>query len=202
MCFHTQVKSKPKQIEEQFHLSFADGVPPYEMKEHINGFSHPLTPVIVKNALSVFEWGLVPHWAKDKSLQKSTLNARIETITERNSFKNYTNNRCLVVVNGFYEWKHIGNEKQKHFIQLKDNDIFTLAGIYSIWNDVPRFSIVTTEANELMAEIHNTKKRMPVVIPQVLHHDWLTNPDIKSFAKLDVDLEATNLDYQQTLFDE
>lgn len=202
MCFYTKVVSKAKEIEKELGYPVSE-LTDYAMGNQINGFANPYLPVINgEMKAQAFQWGLLPHWAKDKSFQKKTLNARIETISEKPSYRAYINNRCLVVVNGFYEWKHVGKEKQKHLISLKNEKVFCLAGIYSVWQDQPTFSIVTTKANELMANIHNTKKRMPVVIPKNLHRDWITNPKIEEFSALDVDLEAINLDKSNTLFDE
>lgn len=202
MCYYTKVVSKAKEIEKELGYS-AGELNEYIRGEQINGFGNPFVPVVNNEMnLQAYQWGLVPHWAKDNSFQKKTLNARIETIEEKRSYKAYIKNRCLVVVNGFFEWKHIGKSKQKHFIHLKDEPVFCLAAIYSVWNHIPTFSIVTTEANELMKEIHNTKKRMPVVVPKELHQDWMTNPDINDFAHLDVQLQARNLDQPNTLFEQ
>lgn len=171
-------------------------------------FSHPQIPVILdetSDILSTASWGLIPFWAKDRTIQKQTLNARIETIKEKSSFKNSINKRCLVLVNGFYEWKWLddkGKQKNKHYLTVKDQDIFSLAGIYSKWTDketgeeLTTVSIVTTEANELMAEIHNSKHRMPVVLHHNIERQWLSNRDIEEFAfpNHESELLAINLD--------
>lgn len=202
MCFYTKVVKKAKEIERELGLTKQSEEIEFTNGEQINGFANPYIPVVNEEMkLKAFQWGLVPHWAKDNSFQNKTLNARIETITEKPSYRGYINNRCLVVINGFYEWKHVGNQKQKHFIKLANENLFCLAGIYSVWKEQPTVSIVTTKANELMANIHNTKQRMPVVLPKQLHKDWLTNPNIEEFAAVDVTLQATNLNHTNTLFD-
>ncbi len=129
-------------------------------KEYINGFSFPKTPVIANNKLDTiqhFQWGLVPFWAKDDSIKKYTLNARIETLKEKPSYKNSVNKRCLIVANGFYEWQWLdakGKKKQKYLISLADNKLFAFAGIWSEWLNkktseiISSYSIVTTKANE------------------------------------------------------
>src|SRR5690625_5174052 len=144
-------------------------------------------------------------WAKDKNIQKQTLNAKIETIKEKASFKNNFNNRCLVLVRGFYEWKWLdskGNTKQKHYLTVKNQEIFSLGGIYSHWTDeetgdeLTTFSIVTTQANELMTEIHNIKHRMPIVLYKAKEMEWLQIREIIYFAfpSHESDLIVLNLD--------
>lgn len=137
-------------------------------------------------------WDLVPYWAKYRNIQKATLNARIETIGEKPSFKNSVNNRCLILVNGFYEWKCLdskGKETQRHFIQLDtEDDAFALGGIYNQWIDkttgeeLTSFSIVTTDANKLNGRIHNTKQRMPLVLSIQAREAWLNDVHYKEFA--------------------
>lgn len=111
----------------------------FKPSKFLNGFSHPQLPIIMdetRDILSTATWGLIPFWAKDRSIQKQTLNAKIETIKEKPSFKNSFNKRCLVLVKGFYEWKWLddkGKQKHKHSLTVKDQEIFSLGGIYSNW---------------------------------------------------------------------
>ena len=189
----------------------------FEAQDFLNGYSHPLVAVILDENPTVAtsaNWGLIPSWAKDRTIQKQTLNAKIETISEKPSYRNYYNNRCLVLVKGFYEWKWMdgkGKVKQKHFLTLPDTKVISLGGIYSTWTEeesgelLTTFSIVTTEANELMTEIHNTKHRMPIVLTKAMEKEWLTERDIQDFAfpNHEADLLAVNLDEpspQLTLF--
>ncbi len=190
MCYYTKVIITEDELESHYGYEFVDRTD-YQMGEQINGFSHPQMPILLHQSLDVFEWGLIPSWAKDKSIQKSTLNARIETIKEKASYRNNVTNRCLLLVNGFYEWKLLDNgKKEKYLIQLKNEEVFGLACIYSIWKQIKTFSIVTKQANRLMSEIHNTKKRMPVVVIPELNQDWLTNAKIEDYATMNVELEA------------
>lgn len=194
MCYYTKITNTAEEIERHYHSPFKSDTSSFQPAEQVNGFAHPNLPVLLEDGLDIFQWGLIPFWAKDKSFQKSTLNARIETIREKPAYKQSVNNRCILIVNGFYEWKHLDNgSKEKYFIQLKDQEIFGLGCIYSIWKDQPTFSIVTKEANTLMAEIHNTKKRMPMVLDPILNQDWLTNPKIEEYEKIDVNLVAQKL---------
>ncbi len=147
----------------------------------VNGFSHPEMPVITETGLEMMNWGLIPAWSKDDQIRKYTLNARAETIFEKPSFKNViSSKRCIIPATGYFEWQHTGKNKQPYFISLKNQDAFTFAGVWDMWvnpqnmQNYYTYSIITTEANPLLAEIHNTKKRMPVVLPQEIEFDWLT----------------------------
>lgn len=164
----------------------------------LNGFAFPLAPLIINEAVELCQWGLLPFWAKDTALAKNTLNARIETLKEKPSFRGSINNRCLVLANKFYEWQWLdekGKVKQKYEIGAK-GQIMSFAGLYSDWTDkttgevIRTYTIVTTEANELMAEIHNTKKRMPVILTPETENEWMSGADTLLFARPEVDLEA------------
>jgi putative SOS response-associated peptidase YedK len=182
MCYYTSVKTTAKQLREAFNAPFIEE-DAFVSKEEFNGFAHPLLPVLAVDngkSLNLYQWGLLPFWAKDRSIAKNTLNAKSETIFELPSFRNsIPKYRCIVPVTGFYEWKHIGKEKIKHFIHPKEQPFFNLAGIYSLWKDpatndfIKTFSIVTGEANELMADIHNTKRRMPLMIDNRNIDAWI-----------------------------
>jgi putative SOS response-associated peptidase YedK len=128
------------------------------------------------------EWGLIPHWAQseEKALQikRYTYNARDDTVFEKPSFRDaILRNRCLVIADGWFEWHHRGGRKYPYYIQLADGKPFAMAGIWSEWKFSGRswhtFSIVTTEANPMMAEIHNSKMRMPVILPPERERTWL-----------------------------
>jgi len=136
--------------------------------------------------LQLFHWGLIPRWVKSKEdalkFRSRTLNARSETVFEKPSFRNaIKTNRCLIPANGFYEWMHYNGKKYPHFIYLQNKNIFSMAGIWEQWVDkqtgeiYKTYSILTTEANPLMAKIHNSKERMPVILPPKNETDWLNN---------------------------
>ncbi|MCM4157591.1 SOS response-associated peptidase [Gramella sp. AN32] len=193
MCYRTRLNAQLEEIEKSFDAYFEEKER-YMPREEINGFSHSPYPVIVDESpghIQFYNWGLIPFWAKDNKIQKATLNAKVETLNEKPSFRNAIKNRCLVIVDGFYEWQWLdpkGKEKQKYIIKPKDQDIFALAGIYSQWknpetgSEMGTYSIVTTEANELMGEIHNNKKRMPIVLHKQDRKKWLTSEDYSAFA--------------------
>jgi putative SOS response-associated peptidase YedK len=152
-----------------------------------NGFSHPMMPVITPENLenfSVMSWGLIPSWARKdiETLRKNTLNARGETVFEKPSFKGpILRKRCLVPASYFVEWQHNEKEKIPYRIFLKERPFFSFGGIYDLWTNhetgevIESFSIITTEANPLMAEIHNTKKRMPLILSLESEKLWLSN---------------------------
>lgn len=125
-----------------------------------------------------FRWGLIPFWAKDIKIGNKLINARAETLAEKPSFKNaFKNRRCLVLADGFYEWKRIGKTKIPMRITLKNEKPFAMAGLWENWKSpsgefVKSFTVITTEPNDLMSEIHN---RMPVILPQEIEKVWLDN---------------------------
>jgi putative SOS response-associated peptidase YedK len=140
--------------------------------------------------LSFYRWGLIPFWAKDKSIGNKLINAKAETIAEKPSFKNsLKRKRCLVLSDGFYEWKNI-NKKEKipYRITLQDNGLFAMAGIWDNWKDeegsvISSFAIITTTPNKLMENIHT---RMPVILEQKAEKLWLNEDDsalLLSFLK-------------------
>lgn len=121
-------------------------------------------------------WGLVPQWATELSIGANMINARAETIYEKNSYRTaIRRRRCIIPVSGFYEWHRKGKVKQPYYIHRKDNKALGLAGIWEENGAVPEgpvqtFSVVTTSANATMSPIHD---RMPVFVN---HHDaerWL-----------------------------
>ena len=193
MCFHVASNIPKSDIKIIFDAEYVG--PHYDGSNFINGFSFPKVPIIMdesKTEAILGDWGLIPFWAKDRNIQKATLNGRIETLDEKPNFKNSINKRCLVLVNGFYEWKWLdpkGKDKQRYFIQLDSDDkAFALGGIYNQWIDkttgeeLTSFSIVTTDANDLMADIHNTKHRMPIILSKQARDAWLSDINYKEFA--------------------
>ncbi|NNF19052.1 MAG: SOS response-associated peptidase, partial [Flavobacteriaceae bacterium] len=137
----------------------------------------------------VAQWGLVPHWVKDRQQQQkfwnNTLNARGETIFEKPAFRDAAKeHRCLIYVDGFYEHHHYKGKTYPYFISLKNGEPMAFAGLWNTWSDresgeyLTTFSIVTTVGNPLLAQIHNNPKlagpRMPFIIPEGMEDDWLS----------------------------
>lgn len=199
MCFHTKQTKKAIEIENRFNAKFENRLL-YQPSNHYNGFSYPKTPIITVENLDKIEminWGLLPHWAKDDFDKSNTLNARIETITEKISFKNVLNNRCIILANGFYEWQQIGNKKMKYEIGI-NNDLFAFAGLFDYNNGTKTYTVLTTAAKGIMMDIHNTKLRMPVVLYDDLEtKNWLLGLEIQPHENFTT---IPNLYYQNLLF--
>ena len=128
-------------------------------------------------------WGLIPCWAKDSSFRATTINAVSETAAEKAAFREpLRRRRCLIPANGFYEWKTVLGQKQPYHIGLADEGLFAFAGLWDRWEDsagkvIESRTILTTEANTLLKDIHN---RMPVILKLDDYDRWLdpgvTNP--------------------------
>jgi putative SOS response-associated peptidase YedK len=143
----------------------------------------PTQPVLVipndgTNRADFFVWGLIPSWAKDPSIGNRLINARGETLAEKPSFRgSYKYHRCLILADGFYEWKVQPGTKVKvpYFIHMKNRQPFAFAGLWDEWHSpdgsqIRSCTIVTIEPNDLMASIHN---RMPVILPSDAYTQWI-----------------------------
>lgn len=197
MCYYTANKNGVSKLEKRFHAKTK--VAEFIAKEKNNGFEHPTLPVILNQnpqTIDFLTWGLIPCWAnaeQAKTIANKTLNAKSETIFDLPSFKeSIISKRCIILVDGFYEWQHVGKEKNEFFISLKDEQPFAMGGIWSSWKNPngeikQTFSIITTPANPMMEEIHNTRKRMPFILPKESESAWLsptlTNLDILNLMK-------------------
>ena len=201
MCFHSKQSKDAQTIAKRFKAKVFDDI--NVQSDRYNGFTFPKTPVITNklpDTIQLYNWGLMPSWSKDQKFRVNTLNARIETLSEKPSFKNCITNRCLIISDGFFEWKWLdekGKNKQQYLITIPNEEPFAFAGIYSRWADkttgevLDTYSIITTEANELMAEIHNTKKRMPVLLTPENEQQWLSGVEVMQFVHPNLELVAT-----------
>ncbi len=148
--------------------------------------------------IDAFRWGLVPFWAKDPKIGNRMINARSETIAEKNSFKRpFAKRRCIIPADGFYEWKKIEGSKFKQptYMSRVDGAPFAFAGLWEIWNDPGRLddsgepmrlhscTILTGEPNDKVAEVHD---RMPVMLPPSAWDTWLDsdNHDTETLSQL------------------
>ena len=151
-------------------------------------------------ALVSLKWGLLPSWAKDKSMLAKMINARAETVAEKPSFrKAFYKRRCLIVLNGFYEWRKLDGGKEPVYIHLKNQKLFTLAGIFEGWKSpegevLYGCSIITTQANPLLSSVHH---RMPVILPKSEHQLWLDPhmQDIKILQSVLLSYPAEEMSY-------
>lgn len=137
--------------------------------------------------LDLLKWGLIPYWAKEAAIGNRMINARAESVAEKPAYRfSFKKKRCLVPATGFYEWKKEGKAKQPYLIRRADGKPFAFAGLWSTWNDPERgepvetFTILTTDANDLLLPIHN---RMPVIIDPKDFELWL-DPKMENAATL------------------
>jgi putative SOS response-associated peptidase YedK len=130
-----------------------------------------------KRKLERLHWGLIPSWADNPSIGNKMINARAETVAEKPSFrKAFKNHRCLVLADGFYEWQKTANGKQPYYIRMEDGSPFAFAGLWESWqngSEIRSATIITTDANDVVAPIHN---RMPVILHPEDYQLWL-DPD-------------------------
>jgi putative SOS response-associated peptidase YedK len=165
----------------------------YETTSNFNVAPSQEVLAIVKHAgenwLVKFHWGLVPFWAKDISIGNRMINARSETIAEKPSFRNaFKKRRCLILADGFYEWKGEKGRKQPMFITLPDRKPFAFAGLWETWNkkddqdsSYKSCTIITTKASKSIRDIHH---RMPVILKSKVYESWL-NPGNQNVVELD-----------------
>jgi putative SOS response-associated peptidase YedK len=150
------------------------------------------TPISTTLELKMMRWGLIPPWAKDEKIGDNLINTRAETISEKFSFKKpFLSQRCLIPADGFYEWQRKNKEFTPFRFTIRDNSFFCFAGIWEKWIRPPKsgefnfdtdldepppsqvietFSIITTEANEMISAVHD---RMPVIVPENHYLWWL-----------------------------
>jgi len=186
MCFFNALSVNSATLENRYKVDFPDRAK-FVAIERGNGFAAITWPVItgeLPGKIEMQKWGLVPSWVPDaesaKKISIQTLNARSETVFEKPSFRNsIKTRRCLIPSTGFYEWQHEGKKKIPWYISINNTEIFSMAGIWDEWvnpdsGEIFRgFSILTTKANSIMEKIHNTKKRMPVIVLGEAENRWL-----------------------------
>ena len=127
--------------------------------------------------LAMFRWGLVPFWAKDAAIGNRMINARAETVSEKPSFRAaYRHRRCLLLADGFYEWKKEGTGKVPYFISLANGESFAFAGLWETWQSketdeiIQSATLITTAANDFISTVHH---RMPVILQPDTADRWL-----------------------------
>jgi putative SOS response-associated peptidase YedK len=135
-------------------------------------------------SLDPLRWGLIPYWCEDPKGGRRPINAKCETVRSLPSFREaYRKRRCILPVDGFFEWKAIRGQKAKqpYAIAMKDGGPFGIGGLWENWKDptsgewMRTFAIITTDANELVAEMHD---RMPLILARTDHNRWLSDePD-------------------------
>jgi putative SOS response-associated peptidase YedK len=180
MCGRFTLKTPLTQVADAFDLA-PTALPKGEWRARYN--IAPTQQVLIvrevpqsgSRELVPVQWGLVPQWAGDPSIGSRLINARGETLPEKPAFREaFRNRRCLVVADGFYEWRQGAKPRQPYFIRLKQGGPFAFAGLWERWQHgelaIESCSIVTTEANELLCPLHN---RMPVILQPADYSRWL-----------------------------
>ena len=183
MCGRVTLR-KPKEIAKAFAVDIVDSAFADNNLEQpqFNLAPSQLLPVITDTGetrrLTAMKWGLLPHWAKPEKFSTPLINARADTVDSKPSFRTaFKKHRCLIPIDGFYEWKAIGKQKQPMFIRQDSDELFALAGIYDLWinpetnSPVPGCAIVTTSASAFMQSIHD---RMPVILSESEQKIWLS----------------------------
>lgn len=174
---------------------FTLAVDPADLMDAFPGFALPAEPLTPRyniapsqpvaaianngrNAIEMFKWGLIPSWAKDPKIGNRLINARAETLAEKPSFRSaYKRCRCLILSNGFYEWRKEPGRRVKTpmYVRLKSGEPFAFAGLWEVWRPAGAeplltCTIITTTPNALMEKIHD---RMPAILKPQDYAQWL-----------------------------
>jgi putative SOS response-associated peptidase YedK len=181
MCGRFTLTIDPYHLQEAFPWAII----PDDLKPRYN--IAPSQPVAVipntgDNSLFMYKWGLIPSWSKDPAIGDRMINARAESLAEKPSFRNaYRRRRCLILADGFYEWKQSPSLKSKQpiYIRLNDDRPFAFAGLWELWHspdgsEIRSCTIITTQPNSLLEPIHN---RMPVILHPEAYNQWLSPDD-------------------------
>lgn len=177
MCGRFALNDDGTAVQSQFDLSQT----PHLAPRFNIAPTQPVAAVVLnpsgERILDHFHWGLIPSWSKDTKMASRMINARSETAHEKPSFRAaYKRRRCIVPMSGFYEWKKLSDgSKQPVFIHPADDPLFAAAGLWEMWSSddgtqIPSLTILTTEPNDMMSDIHN---RMPVLLEKDNYEPWL-----------------------------
>ena len=190
MCYSTALRKQKKQIEQRLLNQISAKFPQatnYNPYYHLNGFTHGNLQIITmedQETINSAQWGLIPNWASHNPeafrKKSNTLNARAESIFEKASYKDSAESkRCLILADGFFEPHHENGQAIPYFCyqpstEFPEGDLFLFAGLYSeIDDETLTATILTAEANDFFAEIHNKGKRMPLILDALHYADWL-----------------------------
>ena len=186
MCGRYQLSSKPKDMRMHFNVGS-----PFTFKQSYNISPSSYCPIVrlnkEKNEVVSCYWGLIPSWAKDRKI--SPVNAKAETIREKPFFRGaYRHHRCIIPANGFYEWKGTKGNRQPFYFYPEGSDFFGFAGLWETWERpdevIESFTIITTEANAIMAPIH---QRLPVILNHQDYGEWLHNGEYSLLKPFDAE---------------
>ncbi|PNX47135.1 MAG: hypothetical protein BV456_11370 [Thermoplasmata archaeon M8B2D] len=183
MCYRYSVPG-PESVKKTYQVKLGQS---FQRRYHVGAFENVKLPVITNKDLEevqLFKWGLIPFWVKDEEtaneFKDRTVNARCETIFEKPAFRSSAGKKhCLVIADGFFEWRYYKGKNYPYYIKLKNREVFSIAGLWDSWvnkdtdEEVYSYTIITTEANPLMALIHNKKKRMPAILEREDEKKWI-----------------------------
>jgi putative SOS response-associated peptidase YedK len=178
MCGRFNRRASPRDVADLFDVTVSELPPRYNIAPTQPVAAVRIRPSEKGRELVDLRWGLIPSWADDPKIGFRLINARADTAATKPSFRAaFKARRCLIPSSGFYEWqKREGTKlKQPFHIGLKDDRLFAFAGLWEEWHNpggevIESFTILTTDANELMRPIHN---RMPVILPPADYAAWL-----------------------------
>jgi putative SOS response-associated peptidase YedK len=189
MCNRRAARFKMADIEYYYSAKYSkefegmvEGDGNWEPVHHIHGYDHSFAPIVTSKdpeKIQMFMWGLIPHNTGNVHQAMEAANMRLLARSEDMYFNTYSElakygKRCLIPSTGYFEHKHLdpkGKKKHPYYIWLKDRPIFSMGGLYSVWKDplsgrvYKTYAVCTTDANDFVAEIHNTGKRQPVILP-------------------------------------
>lgn len=174
MCGRFSLTEDIHSLQQFFQFEFAGDVQP---RYNIAPGQMILTVVADKNKRigKYMKWGFIPYWSKDEKIAYKLINARGETIDTKNTFKNaFKKRRCLILADGYYEWKQTEHWKKPMRFIRQDRKPFAFAGLWEVWTKdqtpITTCTIITTKPNMLAGEVHD---RMPVILPENAYDFWL-----------------------------
>lgn len=195
MCFSYHLFQDAVALEKRYNAVFNFSHKVNFTDFPVNGFARPWMPIISFDNTDQFtmaQWGLIPGWVKDiKDFKANTLNARMEELSQKASYRNSVNNRCIVPADSFYEYHWLdlkGKAKQKYELHLENDEIFSFPAIFSDWkepatgNVIRTYSLLTTVGTGLMKEVHNSRPndpRMVIVLNPENEKDFLETGKIE-----------------------
>ena len=176
MCGRFTLRASAQALKEQFplfdqaELAPRYNIAPTQLVLAVRQLAQAARPEFVQ-----LRWGLIPHWADDPKVGYRMINARAETAASKPAFSTpFRQSRCLILADGFYEWKKKDGSKQPYYIRMKDGKPFAFAGLYSHWSKeetpIDSCTILTTDANDLVRPLHD---RMPVILDPAAFTQWL-----------------------------
>ena len=186
MCGRMTIATEQEVLEARFHAQASEPIPKrYNAYPNHDKYKLPVITVEDPEHITMRYWGIVPVWWKRDT--RGLINVKEETLRDKKLFhKDLAERRCLVLADGFFEWKGERGSKIPYHIRLKSAEPFAFAGLYeeNTINGIPMatFAIITTEPNELMRTIHS---RMPVLLSKNAEADWL-NPDTAPEQALEI----------------